>query len=98
MYVAEGKLELIKAELRSRGQELHKTTANDILMPLGIGIATLGVGAGMDGLLDHATGGAHLRQLAEISARAGELAPLRLADALPIKDVSTSHQSGEGSP
>ncbi|KAK0617595.1 beta subunit of N-acylethanolamine-hydrolyzing acid amidase-domain-containing protein [Immersiella caudata] len=68
MYVADGKLELIKAELRRRGEELHTIRASDVFVPVGISVATLGVSAGLDGFLDGAT--AHLHHAID-SAAAG---------------------------
>ncbi|KAK3321675.1 hypothetical protein B0H66DRAFT_178893 [Apodospora peruviana] len=52
MYVASEKLSMIEAELRKRGEDLHKTTAKDVLIPLGIGAVTLGVGVGLEAVID----------------------------------------------
>ncbi|KAK3392851.1 hypothetical protein B0H63DRAFT_530357 [Podospora didyma] len=46
MYVAEKKLALIQTELTERSVALHEPMKRDFPIPLGIGIATMGIGAG----------------------------------------------------
>ncbi|KAK4442889.1 hypothetical protein QBC34DRAFT_312186, partial [Podospora aff. communis PSN243] len=59
LYVADGKLELVQAELRSRGEDLHEITARDVMVPLGTSFAAFAVGHALGGVLDGATGHVH---------------------------------------
>lgn len=55
MWIAAKKLELVQAELKSRGIELYEPKKKDALIPMGINLATMGLGAGFSDLAMHAT-------------------------------------------
>ncbi|KAF5716159.1 hypothetical protein FMUND_6502 [Fusarium mundagurra] len=55
VYVAESKLELIRAELKKRDVPLHKLQKRDILIPLGACAAGFGVGHVFDQAAVHVT-------------------------------------------
>ncbi|KAG5753794.1 hypothetical protein H9Q72_004981 [Fusarium xylarioides] len=55
VYVAESKLELIRAELKKRDVPLHKLQKRDILIPLGACAAGMGVGHVFDHAAVHVT-------------------------------------------
>lgn len=57
LYLAKKKLELIQDELKKRGLESHEPTKRDFFIPLGISVATMGLGAGIDAVAAHATSG-----------------------------------------
>jgi hypothetical protein len=48
MSVAKGKLAIVQSELRSRGIGLHNPTKRDYLIPITVGVATLGFDVGAD--------------------------------------------------
>jgi len=58
LYVAQEKLAMIEAELRNRDEELHETTARDVLVPLTVGVASLAVGTGLEEVIGVSTGAA----------------------------------------
>jgi hypothetical protein len=55
LYLATKKLELIREELDRRGEKHYEPTKRDVLIPLGVSMATLGVGVGIDSIATQAT-------------------------------------------
>jgi hypothetical protein len=70
LYIAKKKLELIQAELKRRNVVLHEPTKRDFLIPFGISMATLGLGAGVDALAANATSQVATHVIADHGTRA----------------------------
>lgn len=70
LYLAEKKLSLIQEELTQRKIELYKPKKRDILIPLGVGIATIGAVGGIDVIAAHATCGLAAHAVAHHGAQA----------------------------
>jgi hypothetical protein len=88
LYIASKKLEMIRAELEKREVELYKPTKRDFFIPLGVSMATLGLGAGVDSLASHATS----TVAAHVAAQHGTQAvhdAVQPAPSLPTSSVPT---------
>ncbi|KAI1621993.1 hypothetical protein EDD37DRAFT_611490 [Exophiala viscosa] len=70
LYIAEKKLEIIREELVRRDVSLHKFSKRDFFIPMGVSVATLGFGAGLDVFAAHATSQVATHVVADHGSRA----------------------------